>query len=124
MDKKKKKNISQVCLTWPAVALLHPDVAVVLGDARLRVQEGHPDAALGAEAGVVAAAVFDGLPVELVAEPEGGAGRSINRIRSIDSGMGQREKTLVKIRAPSSASVGFRFPCSESYLLKVPRAEG
>lgn len=51
------------------MARLHPDVAVVLRHASLRVQEGHADAALGAQAGIVAAAVLYGLPVELVAEP-------------------------------------------------------
>lgn len=57
-------------MTWLSVAFLHPDVAVVLRHAGLRVQEGHADAALGTETGIVAAAVFYGLPVELVAEPE------------------------------------------------------
>lgn len=56
-------------MTWLPVALLHPDVAVVLRHAGLRVQEGHADAALGTQAGIVAAAVLYGLPVELVAEP-------------------------------------------------------
>lgn len=56
--------------TWLPVALFHPDVAVVLGHPGLRVQEGHAHAALGTETGIVAAAVFDSLPVELVAEPE------------------------------------------------------
>lgn len=54
--------------TWPAVSLLHPDVAVTLGDARLGVQEGQPHGALGAQAGVVAAAVLDGLAVELLTQ--------------------------------------------------------
>lgn len=57
-------------MTWLSVAFLHPDVAVVLRHTGLRVQEGHADAALGTETGIVAAAVFYGLPVELVAEPE------------------------------------------------------
>lgn len=57
-------------LTCLPLTFLHPDVAVVLSHARLGVQEGHPDAALGAEASVVAAAVLDGLLVELVPEPE------------------------------------------------------
>lgn len=56
--------------TWLPLAFLHPDVAVVLRHAGLGVQEGHPDAALGAEASVVAAAVLDGLLVELVPEAE------------------------------------------------------
>lgn len=57
-------------MTWLSVAFLHPDVAVGLRHAGLRIQEGHADAALGTETGIVAAAVFYGLPVELVAEPE------------------------------------------------------
>lgn len=57
-------------LTWLAVALLHPDVAVVLCHAGLRVQEGHAHTALGTESGIVAATVFNGLPVELVTQPE------------------------------------------------------
>lgn len=56
--------------TWPSVPLLHPDVTVVLSYARLRVQEGHAYAALRTQAGIVAAAVLNGLPVELVPEPE------------------------------------------------------
>lgn len=58
------------------MALLHPDVAVVLRHAGLRVQEGHADAALRTQAGIVAAAVLYGLPVELVAEP-GGTDRAV-----------------------------------------------
>ena len=50
---------------------LHPDVAVVLSHAGLGVQEGQPDAALGAQPGVVAAALLDGLLVELVTQPAG-----------------------------------------------------
>lgn len=50
--------------------LLHPDVTVVLSYARLRVQEGHAYAALRTQAGIVAATVLNGLPVELVPEPE------------------------------------------------------
>lgn len=50
---------------------LHPDVAVVLGHAGLRVQEGQADAPLGAQTGVVAAALLDGILVELVAQPVG-----------------------------------------------------
>lgn len=55
--------------TWLPVALLHPNVAVVLSHAGLGVEEGHADAALGTQAGIVATAVLYGLPVELVAEP-------------------------------------------------------
>lgn len=50
--------------------LLHPDVTVVLRYACLRVQEGHANAALCTQAGIVAATVLNGLPVELVPEPE------------------------------------------------------
>ena len=50
------------------MALCHPDVAVVLGHARLGVQEGHADAALGAQPRVVAATVLYGLLVELIAQ--------------------------------------------------------
>ena len=59
-----------VFLTGLAVALFHPDVAVVLRHTSLRVQEGHADAALCTETGIVAAAVFDGLLIELVTQPE------------------------------------------------------
>lgn len=65
-----KKSINKGSRTWPPVSLLHPDVAVVLSHARLRVQERHSDAALGTQAGVVAATVLDGLLVELIAETE------------------------------------------------------
>lgn len=56
--------------TWLAVALFHPDVAVVLRHTSLRVQEGHANAAFGTETGIVAATVFDSLLIELVTEPE------------------------------------------------------
>ena len=49
---------------------LHPDVAVVLGHARLGVQEGQPHAPLRTQARIVAAAVLNGLLVELVTQPE------------------------------------------------------
>lgn len=49
------------------MGLLHPDVAVVLGHAGLRVEEGQAQAALGAQARVVAAAVLDGFAVEVLA---------------------------------------------------------
>lgn len=52
------------------MSLLHPDVAVVLSHARLRVQEGHSDAALGTQAGVVAATVLDSLLIELISETD------------------------------------------------------
>lgn len=53
------------------MGLLHPDVAVVLGHAGLRVEEGQAQAALGAQTRVVAAAVLDGLAVEVLAEAAG-----------------------------------------------------
>lgn len=49
------------------MGLFHPDVAVVLGHASLRVEEGQAQAALGAQARVVAAAVLNGLAVEVLA---------------------------------------------------------
>lgn len=56
-------------LTRASVPLLHPDVAVVLGHPRLRVQEGEAHAALCTQPRVVAPAVLDGFLVELVPEP-------------------------------------------------------
>lgn len=56
--------------TWLALALFHPDVAVVLRHTSLGVQEGHAHAAFSAETGIVAATVFDSLPIELVTKPE------------------------------------------------------
>lgn len=53
------------------MGLLHPDVAVVLSHAGLRVEEGQAQAALGTQARVVAAAVLDGLPVEVLAKAAG-----------------------------------------------------
>ena len=62
------QNMSRVAwLTWATVPLLHPDVAVVLGHAGLRVEEGQAQAALSAQARVVAAAVLNGLAVEVLA---------------------------------------------------------
>jgi hypothetical protein len=56
-------------LTWAAVPLLHPDVAVVLGHAGLRVQKREAHAALRAQPRVVTPAVLNGFLVELVPEP-------------------------------------------------------
>lgn len=53
--------------TRAAVGLFHPDVAVVLSHAGLRVEEGQAQAALGAQARVVAATVLNGLAVEVLA---------------------------------------------------------
>lgn len=50
---------------------LHPDVAVVLGDAGLRVEEGQADAALSTQTSIIAATVLDGFSVKLVTQPEG-----------------------------------------------------
>lgn len=58
-------------LTWSTMMPLHPDVAVVLCDAGLRVEEGKADAALGTQASIIAAAVLDGFSVKLVTQPKG-----------------------------------------------------
>lgn len=58
--------------TWAAVVPLHPDVAVVLGHASLRVEKRQPDASFSTQTGIVAAALLDGLFVELIAQPVGG----------------------------------------------------
>lgn len=55
--------------TRASVVTLHPDVAVVLGHASLRVQERQADAALSTQAGIVAAALLNGVLIELVAQP-------------------------------------------------------
>ena len=52
------------------MVLLHPDVAVALGNAGLGVQEGEPHGALGAQSGIVAATVFNGLFIELLTKAE------------------------------------------------------
>lgn len=54
--------------TWSTVVLLHPDVAVALGNAGLGVQEGEPHGPLSAQTGIVAATVFNGLFVEFLTE--------------------------------------------------------
>ena len=62
-----------VCLpTRTAVVAFHPDVAVVLGDTGLRVQEWQADAAFSTQTGIVAAALLNGLLIELVAQPAEG----------------------------------------------------
>lgn len=58
--------------TRAAVVALHPDVAVVLCHAGLGVQEGQAHAALSTQAGIVAAALLNGLFVELVTQPAAG----------------------------------------------------
>jgi len=54
------------------VVAFHPDVAVVLGDTGLRVQEWQADAAFSTQTGIVAAALLNGLLIELVAQPAEG----------------------------------------------------
>lgn len=55
--------------TWSSVSLLHPDVAVALCHARLRVQEWHSNAPLGAEPGVVVVTLLKGISVALLPQP-------------------------------------------------------
>lgn len=66
--------------TWSTVILLHPDVTVALGNTCLRVQEGETHGALGAQAGIVAAAVFNGFFIKLLTkaatERMGGGGET------------------------------------------------
>ena len=50
--------------------LLHPDVAVRLGHAGLRVQERHKDAALCTQTGIVAMTLFHSILVILLAQSE------------------------------------------------------
>lgn len=57
--------------TRAAVVALHPNVAVVLGDAGLRIQERQADAALSTQAGIVAAALLNSLLIELVTQSAG-----------------------------------------------------
>lgn len=54
--------------TRAAVVALHPNVAVVLGDAGLRIQERQADAALSTQAGIVAATLLNSLLIELVTQ--------------------------------------------------------
>lgn len=54
------------------MAFLHPDVAVVLCHAGLGVQEWHADAAISTQAGIIAAAVLNGLLIKLVTKAGGG----------------------------------------------------
>lgn len=63
------------------MVLLHPDVAVALGNAGLGVQEGETHGALGAQSGIVAATVFNGLFIELLAKAETEKRRRENRGR-------------------------------------------
>lgn len=58
--------------TGAAVVSLHPDVAVVLGYAGLRVQEWQADASFSTQTGIVAAALLNGILIELIAQPAAG----------------------------------------------------
>lgn len=58
--------------TGAAVVSFHPDVAVVLGHAGLRVQKWQADAAFSTQASIVAAALLNGILIELVAQPARG----------------------------------------------------
>lgn len=108
------------------MALLHPDVAVVLRHAGLRVQEGHADAALGTQAGIVAAAVLYGLPVELVAEP-GEQTEQSEKVAEEGGGGGSDVKTGgdgAQLRSDATHSSQhtrgiFFFPRSVSQLLRL-----
>lgn len=67
-------------LTGAAMVTFHPDVAVVLGHPGLRVQEWQADAAFSAQAGIVAAALLNGLFIKLVAQPVKNKQRSMTRV--------------------------------------------
>ena len=72
---------------------LHPYVAVVLRHSRLGVQEGQAHAALGTQAGVVAAALLDGVLVELVSQPAGGSVGSEEHSRTEQRNRGRQKET-------------------------------
>lgn len=55
--------------TCAPVPLLHPDVAVGLSYTCLRVQEGHEDAALSAQACIVTMTLFHCISVVLLSQP-------------------------------------------------------
>lgn len=57
-------------LTWPPVSLFHPNVAVALSHAGLRVKKRHPDAPLGTEPGVVVMTLLHGISVVLLSQPD------------------------------------------------------
>lgn len=93
-------------LTWLAVALFHPDVAIVLCHASLRVQEGHPHAALGTETGIVAATVFNGFFIKLVTQPESRKSRKQEH-KQLDAVA--RTQPLRQKRTQQNASSSFAF---------------
>lgn len=77
------------------MALFHPDIAVVLCHTGLRVQEGHAHTAFGTETGIVAATVFDSLPVELITKTgQRQTDRQSENVALIDI---QEEKEIVVI---------------------------
>lgn len=88
------------------MVLLHPDVAVALGNAGLGVQEGETHGALGAQTGIVAAAVFNGLFVELLSETGIETKRRRRRRRSegdVDvRGEGQRGEKQSGVSTPEA----------------------
>lgn len=59
----------RVSLTWSPVSLLHPNVAVALSHASLRVEERHSDAPLSTEPGVVVVTLLHGISVVLLSQP-------------------------------------------------------
>lgn len=88
-----------MCLTWSPVSLLHPDVAVALGNAGLGVQEGETHGSLSTQTSIVAAAVFNGLFVELLSETEAreaGGEREVERGEDEDRGGKGRKVTYVQ----------------------------
>ncbi len=58
-----------VCPTWPSVPFLHPEVAVALGDTCLRIKEGHPDAPLCTQTGIIVVTLLHSVPVILLTQP-------------------------------------------------------
>lgn len=56
-------------MTWTSVSFFHPDVAVTLSHPCLGVEEGHENAPLRAQAGVVVVTLLHGIFVVLLTEP-------------------------------------------------------
>lgn len=59
-----------LCLTWSPVSLFHPNVAVALSHAGLRVEERHSDAPLSTEPGIVVVTLLHGISVVLLSQPD------------------------------------------------------
>lgn len=55
--------------TCTPMSLLHPDITVRLGYARLRVQKGHENASLGTQACIVTMTLFHCISVILLSQP-------------------------------------------------------